>query len=112
MEISRNVAAGLIREEVQLTSCSPSHPPFPQDIDERVRDYLAAQPPWISTKAIHEFCAKDMSRINNKSNFLKGIVRKILEKEAELASGGRSPPREFVGGNHSLGPMAMGGRNY
>mmetsp|Transcript_9591 Transcript_9591/g.14439 ORF Transcript_9591/g.14439 Transcript_9591/m.14439 type:complete len:438 (+) Transcript_9591:28-1341(+) len=75
MEISRNVAAGVIRD------C---------DIDDRVRDYLAAQNPWIASKAICDFCAKDMNRINNKSNFLKGIVRKLVEKEAQFASQGGS----------------------
>jgi hypothetical protein len=100
MEISRHVATGVIRDEVQLPSsfvspCPPPHPDpltslFTQDVDERVRDYLAAQPPRISSKAINEFCAKDMTRINNKSSFLKGIVRKILESEAELA-GTRAP---------------------
>ncbi|CAE7571758.1 unnamed protein product, partial [Symbiodinium microadriaticum] len=66
IEIDRNVRAGVIRHE---------------DIDDRVRDYLAAQTPWIASKAIADFCAKDMNRINNKSNFLKGIVRKLVEKE-------------------------------
>jgi hypothetical protein len=45
------------------------------DLDDRVREYLAAQD---ASKAISDFCAKDMSRIN-KANFLKGIVRKIIE---------------------------------
>ena len=37
-----------------------------------------------------------MSKINNKSNFLKGIVRKIVEKEAEMASSSHS-----MSGGHS-----------
>lgn len=77
-----------------------------QDIDDRVRHYLAAQSPWIASKAIADFCAKDMSRINNKSNFLKGIVRKLVEKEAEMAAGmgggTRYPPH--------MGHMGGGGR--
>ena len=98
-----------------------------QDIDDRVRDYLAAQSPWISSKAIADFCAKDMNRINNKSNFLKGIVRKLVEKEAELAGGGGSggpgmggisgsggggAPLGGMGGGYQGHGMGRGGMYY
>jgi len=41
-----------------------------------------AQPLGVAVKAIVDFCAKDMTRLNNKGAYLKGIVRKIIENEA------------------------------
>jgi hypothetical protein len=43
-----------------------------------------------------------MSRINNKSNFLKGIVRKIVEKEGEYSNIGPGPVSSPVS-NHLQG---------
>jgi hypothetical protein len=98
MEISRAVAAGILRDEVDLcfhrSKLSSSFDPSSstsggsQDIDDRLRGYLAAQDPWVSAKAISDFCSKDMSRIQNKSNFLRGIVRKIIEGDI-VGAGGR-----------------------
>ena len=73
MEVGRLVGQGLIRHE---------------DVDERVREYLAAQPTWLIKRSLSEFGNKDMSRINNKGNFLKGMVRKILEVEGSGGKGG------------------------
>jgi hypothetical protein len=53
-----------------------------------VRDYLAAQKSAIALKSLSDFCAKNMSNIRDKSNFLKGIVRKNVEKESEIVRSG------------------------
>lgn len=57
-----------------------------------------------------------MSRIHNKANFLKGIVRKLIERDAEMAnSGGRGhqsgPPPSHYGGGDLNGGLG-GGRHY
>jgi hypothetical protein len=90
MEISRFVSQGLLRQD---------------DVDDRVREFLAAQEPWVITQALSDFSSKDMSRIMNKSNFLKGIVRKLLEGE-DRGGGGvvnayqaqlqQQPPSNYV----------------
>lgn len=81
-EMRRLVSQGLLRHE---------------DVDERVREFLAVQDAWIVSKALTDFAAKDMSRINNKSNFLKGIVRKLRENAGDPQRGG--PPSQ----HHSSG---------
>ena len=52
-----------------------------QDIEDHVRDFLAAQPVRVAVRSIVDFCAKDMSKLNNKAAYLKGIVKKVIEKE-------------------------------
>jgi hypothetical protein len=80
MEMGRLVSQGLLRQD---------------DVDDRVREYLAAQQGWIVTQALTDFSAKDMSRINNKSNFLKGIVRKLLEGDGPRGAGGKGGTGQF-----------------
>lgn len=65
-EIDRHVRAGAIAYD---------------DIDESTRDYLSAQSFSVAARAISEFCCKDMKKVQNKGSFLKGIARKINERE-------------------------------
>ena len=89
-EVSRLVGQGLLRHD---------------DVDERAREHLCAQPAWLSRQALRDFSSKDMGRIKNKGNFLKGIVRKLHEGE-----GGAGPP---TGGQlHQAGGYAAGGGYY
>eukprot|EP01041_Mallomonas_annulata_P006329 gene6329-12807_t len=92
MEITKHVRAGLIEDS---------------DIEDNIREFLAAQPPRIALKSIVDFCAKDMNRLNNKGAYLKGIIRKVVEKEGNLMGGGGGG-----GGNDGRSSGGGGGGGY
>ena len=65
----------------------------PDDIDPRTIDFMCHYPMQTVTEALHEFSSKDMSRVNNLPNYLKGIIKKIQEKE----TGSQMPPNAVRG---------------
>lgn len=68
MEIARLVHTGRFRES---------------DIPLPLRQYLAQQPLRIAMQALTDLSSKDLSKIKNMIAYMKGIVRKIAEREAE-----------------------------
>jgi hypothetical protein len=68
MEIARLVHAGRFRES---------------DIPLQLRQHLAQQPLRIAMQALTDLSSKDLSKIKNIIAYMKGIIRKIGEREAE-----------------------------
>ena len=77
MEVGRHVDMGVIDHDA---------------IDGRTIDFLATFPPSVAMKAVTEFFSKDLSRINNKSQYIKGIARKVAEHISAPSYGGISAP--------------------
>lgn len=78
---------------------------IPEDIDEATRDFLAQQPPGIALRAVSDFAAKDLRKVQNKIGFIRGMVKKMIEREREAADGVPSaggPPMSM----HNMG-MSM-----
>ena len=73
-----NTKQAILRE---LGRCCSMGMIGPDDIDARTIDFMAQYPMHIAMRALHEFFTKDLSKVNNVPNYLKGIIKKVQERE-------------------------------
>ena len=80
-----NTKQAILRE---LGRCCSMGMIGPDDIDARTIDFMAQYSIPIAMRALREFFTKDLSKVNNVPNYLKGIIKKVQERE----HGSQLPP--------------------
>lgn len=55
----------------------------PDDIDARTIDFIASYPMPVAMRALQDFFSKDLAKVNNIPNYLKGIVKKCQERAGD-----------------------------